>query len=80
MTRRVYECVVCGRKFPHGQGIIIHKAGVTLYFHSKSCMSKFFRLFIERLDNSCARDPLKETLEELGEALQRRREEAKKVI
>ncbi|GAB6148023.1 hypothetical protein [Stetteria hydrogenophila] len=80
MARRLYECVVCGRKFPQGQGVVIHKAGVTLYFHSNDCAAKFLRLLLERVDDSCVKGPLKEVLEELGESIKRRRESSRKVI
>jgi hypothetical protein len=80
VPRRLYECVVCGRRFPHGQGIIMHKSGITLYFHSKACAAKFFKLFIERLDDSCTKGVLREILEELNEALKERREKVRKVI
>lgn len=80
VPRRMYECVVCGRKFPHGQGIVIHKSGVTLYFHSKACAAIFFKLFIERVDESCTKGVLREILEELNEALKKRRESVRKVI
>ena len=50
MTRKRYTCIVCGRVFPEGQGIIIRRAGVELTFHSKSCLAKFFKLFVERLE------------------------------
>ncbi len=80
VPRRMYECVVCGRKFPHGQGIIMHKSGITLYFHSKACAAKFFKLLIERVDESCTKGALREILEELSEALRKRKESARKVI
>ncbi len=50
VERKRYVCIVCGRKFPYGQGIIVSRAGITLTFHSKSCLTKFFKLFIENLD------------------------------
>ncbi|NOZ88314.1 MAG: hypothetical protein GXO15_00110 [Crenarchaeota archaeon] len=71
MNKRRYTCIVCGRSFPEGQGIIITRAGITLAFHSKSCLAKFFRLFVERLDEKefrrAARDVIKE-LEEIRKA------------
>jgi large subunit ribosomal protein L24e len=50
MIAKKYTCIVCGRVFPEGQGIVIRRAGVELAFHSKACLAKFFKLFIEKLD------------------------------
>ncbi len=64
MERRRYTCIVCGRKFPEGQGIVIKRAGLELAFHSKACLAKFFRLFVERIDEKefkrAAREVIKE--------------------
>ncbi|MCE4607040.1 MAG: hypothetical protein F7B59_06920 [Desulfurococcales archaeon] len=65
MARDYYECVVCGRKFPVGQGVILSKSGFTLYFHSNKCASKFLKLLLERLDEDCARNAIREVLDEL---------------
>ncbi len=64
-ARRQYECIVCGRKFPEGQGIVIKRAGITLAFHSKSCLSKFFKLFVERLDEREFRRAARDVMDEL---------------
>ncbi|MCE4615061.1 MAG: hypothetical protein F7B60_06005 [Desulfurococcales archaeon] len=65
MPEDYYECNVCGRKFPIGQGIVLNKSGFTLYFHSNRCASKFLRLLLERLDEDCARSAINEVLDEL---------------
>ena len=75
MARNYYVCSVCGRKFPVGQGIVITKAGVTLYFHSNRCASKFLRLLLERMGEDEARRVLRELLEELSKALDEKRRE-----
>ncbi|MCE4617174.1 MAG: hypothetical protein F7C32_01120 [Desulfurococcales archaeon] len=75
MARNYYECSVCGRKFPVGQGIVVSKAGITLYFHSNRCASKFLRLFLERMGEEEARRVLRELLEELSKALEEKRKE-----
>ena len=80
MAREHYECIVCGRKFPRGQGIIIEKAGITLTFHSSRCAAKFLRLFLERADDRCVGSALRETIEELRKALETQRERTRKVI
>ena len=76
MQRKQYTCIVCGRKFPEGQGIVIKRAGVELAFHSKTCLAKFFKLFVERVDEKefkrAARDVIRE-FEELRFARMKRK-------
>ncbi len=67
MKAKKYTCIVCGRVFPEGQGIVIVRAGVTLAFHSKACLAKFFRLFVERLDEREFRRAAREVIRELEE-------------
>ncbi len=80
MAKRYYTCIVCGRKFPEGQGIIIEKAGIVLHFHSRRCAAKFLKLLLERLDDNTARKVLRELVNELEEARRAREERARKVI
>ncbi len=80
MAKKYYECIVCGRKFPEGQGIVLEKAGVRLYFHSSKCAARFLRLLLERVDDSCIRPALKELVDELSRSLELRREKTRKVI
>lgn len=75
---RKLRCVVCGRVFPEGQGIVIERAGVRLEFHSKACLARFFRLFVERLDEREFKRVARELLKELEEA-RRLRERAKTI-
>ena len=49
MTEK-YKCIVCGRKFPKGQGIVLVVGGKEYPFHSKTCAVKFFRRLIEEID------------------------------
>lgn len=67
-TRREYICIVCGRKFPQGQGIVIKRAGIELAFHSKACLAKFFRLFVERIDEKEFKKAARELIREFEEA------------
>jgi len=69
---RRYRCIVCGRYFPEGQGIVIRRAGIELAFHSKSCLAKFFKLFIERLDESEFKRAAREIIKEFEESLKAR--------
>ncbi len=78
MGKRYYECLTCGRKFPHGQGVIIEKAGFILHFHSTRCAYKFLKLVIERADNGCIASSIKEVKDEF-ESL-RREKKVEKVI
>jgi len=47
-----YVCIVCGRKFPKGQGIVLVIDGKVYPFHSKACALKFLRRFLEEVDKS----------------------------
>ncbi|MEM0340375.1 MAG: hypothetical protein QXN05_02625 [Acidilobaceae archaeon] len=47
------KCLMCGRVFPEGQGVIISRGGLILEFHSSRCAYKFFKIFFERLDYQC---------------------------
>jgi len=75
MVPRYYECIVCGRRFPHGQGIIMDVAGKILYFHSRRCAYRFMRLVMERADEKCIRGPIDEVLREFNRILEERRVE-----
>ncbi len=80
MAKRYYECIVCGRKFPEGQGIVLVKAGVALHFHSSRCAARFLKVLLENLEDSCAKPALEETIRVFKSALEARREKARKVI
>jgi large subunit ribosomal protein L24e len=67
MRRKEYTCVVCGRKFPEGQGIVIRRAGIELAFHSKACFTRFFRLFAERVDEKEFKRVSRELIKEFEE-------------
>ena len=80
MAKRYYECIVCGRRFPEGQGIVLYKAGIPLYFHSRKCATAFLRALLDNLEDSCAKPAIEETVREFKRALEARRERTKKVI
>ena len=48
-------CIVCGRKFYRGQGVILTFGDAEYVFHSKACAIKFIRRFLEELDPSDAK-------------------------
>lgn len=64
-----YRCIVCGRYFPEGQGIVIRRAGIELAFHSKTCLAKFFKLFIERVNESEFKRVSRELIKEFEELM-----------
>lgn len=80
MAKRLYECVVCGRKFPEGQGIVIAKGGLVLHFHSSRCAAKFLKRLIENADDQCILKAARETLNEFREAIEAKRKASRKVI
>lgn len=48
-----HTCIVCGRSFPEGQGVVIRTRDRVLTFHSKSCAVKFFRHYMDLVDPQC---------------------------
>lgn len=75
-----YTCLVCGRTFYEGQGVVIRRGGLELAFHSSRCAAKFLRLLVERSEQGCLEDSARRVARELEEALKRRQEERRKVI
>ncbi|HIC98913.1 MAG TPA: hypothetical protein EYP08_04550 [Pyrodictiaceae archaeon] len=67
MKVKKHTCIVCGRAFPEGQGIILRRANMELAFHSKTCLTKFFKLFIENLDEGCFKKAAKEAIRSFEE-------------
>ena len=65
--RERLTCIICGKVFPRGQGIVIERANILLVFHSKKCASKFLRLFIERIPEREFKRVSRELLSELEE-------------
>ncbi len=47
--KKKYKCIICGRIFPEGQGIVINYGKVTLTFHSSRCAAKFLKQLLERI-------------------------------
>lgn len=80
MTEK-YTCIVCGRKFPKGQGVVIDLGKTKLVFHSTKCATKFFKLLLERIeDKSILEKTAKELIRELEEIRKRKEELHKKKI
>ncbi len=70
--RRRHKCIVCGRVFPEGQGIVINYGGVELSFHSSRCAAKFLRQLLDRVPpdvlGGYVKRLVEENLEKLREA------------
>jgi len=67
-----HKCVVCGRVFPSGQGIIINIEDLTLEFHSNRCFSKFTRELLRKIPPHEIKGYAKRLLEEYSELLLQR--------
>jgi large subunit ribosomal protein L24e len=80
VAKRRYKCIVCGRVFPEGQGIIIKFDGMELAFHSNRCASKFFRELLERIPPDTIKGYVKRLVEEYEENLKETMEKKAKKI
>lgn len=69
MGKIKHKCIVCGRTFPNGQGIIINYGDLELKFHSNRCASKFLRLLLERVPHEELKEYVKRITEELKEKI-----------
>jgi large subunit ribosomal protein L24e len=77
---RKYKCVVCGRSFPRGQGVIITIEDLTLEFHSNKCFSKFARELLKKLPSESVKGYAKRLVEEYREIiLQKSKLKSKKI-
>ncbi|MEM0283172.1 MAG: hypothetical protein QXE32_02560 [Sulfolobales archaeon] len=62
--KRRHTCIVCGRVFPEGQGVILKIGENQLTFHSKSCAIKFIRYYLDLIDLQCAEKSLRKAVED----------------
>ncbi len=67
--KRKYRCMMCGRVFSEGQGIVINYGGKILAFHSSRCASKFLRLMLDRVPEDVLGKYINRLMEELEETL-----------
>jgi len=80
MTEKL-ECIVCGRKFPRGQGVVLVVAGKEYTFHSKRCALKFLRRVLEEIDEGILTKAFSNVAKEFAEELKELREKkAKKIV
>jgi large subunit ribosomal protein L24e len=80
MGRRRLRCLVCGRVFPEGQGVVLELGGVRLEFHSKKCALVFLRSLLEHIEPDVLRRAVNETMREYREKLELLEERRRKVI
>lgn len=73
-------CVVCGRKFSAGQGILISFGRNTYNFHSKTCALKFVKKVLESLDPSELEKTADKVAEEYSRILKEKTERIAKKI
>ncbi len=78
--RNRLECIVCGKKFPVGQGIVINIEGRQYTFHSKKCALKFLRRALEEFDKSALIKVFDKISKEFYEERKSKEELRKKVI
>lgn len=75
-----HKCIVCGRVFPEGQGIILDIGDEVLEFHSAKCFSKFTKRLFEKIPIDEIKGYVKRVREEYEEYLsQRNKIKAKKI-
>ncbi len=75
MSRKKHVCIVCGKMFPEGQGIVLTLDNYMLTFHSKACALKFFNTLLHKVSFDLIRDTVEDTVEEFKRKL---REEFKR--
>lgn len=72
-------CIVCGRKFPDGQGIVIKIEDREIAFHSSKCAAKFYKMLVDRGSKEVISESLK-LAKELENVLNKRMESMSKKI
>ncbi|AWR95029.1 hypothetical protein [Acidianus brierleyi] len=74
-----HVCLVCGKSFTEGQGIILTIADRKLEFHSKSCAYKFLKEVIMNSEKDCISSPLKDVYKKYSDLLDKREKIEKKI-
>ncbi len=78
--KRKYKCIICGRVFPEGQGIVINYGKTLLTFHSSRCAAKFLKQLLERIPPEEIEKYIKRLVEEDLERLKSLEELKRKKI
>ncbi|MEM1618537.1 MAG: hypothetical protein QW721_01340 [Desulfurococcaceae archaeon] len=71
-VNRKRVCLVCGRVFPEGQGVVIRFNNEILEFHSNKCFAKFARALLERLPSNEVKGYIKRLKDEFEETINQR--------
>ena len=74
------RCMVCGRFFHEGQGIVLKVRGGVLEFHSSRCAARFFRRLVEEYPEDCIVSAIRRLADEYSMALREAGERVKKRI
>ena len=74
------RCLVCGRFFHNGQGIVVSVRGGRLYFHSSRCAARFLRRLLEEHPEDCIVSAVRSLEEDYLKALKEAEERSKKRI
>jgi len=76
-----HKCVVCGRVFPEGQGIVLKLGPEVLEFHSSKCFAKFSKKLLERIPYDEIKGYVKRLREEYEELVaEKQRSRVKKIV
>lgn len=74
-----YLCVVCGRVFPRGQGVVIRVEDRELVFHSSKCVARFYKMLVDRGSKEVISESIR-LARELENILEKKREATSKRI
>jgi len=74
LVKAKYKCIICGRVFPKGQGIVINYGNFTIPFHSSRCAAKFLKRLLEEIPREDIGKHVKRLYEDLLEELKKREE------
>lgn len=74
-----YICIVCGRVFPKGQGVILKVEDSEIVFHSSKCAARFYKMLIDRGSKEVISESIR-LARELEAVLEKKREATSKRI
>ncbi len=68
------RCSVCGKVFPEGQGIYVKIRDKEIFFHKKTCATRFLKELLPLLGEGCI-DTVDRVLDSFLKAIEERRRE-----
>ncbi len=68
------RCSICGKVFPEGQGIYVKIRDKEIFFHKRTCATKFLRELLPLLGQECMA-PVETVLNNFSKAVEERRRE-----